>query len=1592
MNCLIKKIISIVLCYFLVLSLLPLSAIVTTAATYGGSGTEADPYIVSSQAQLVSTLSTHNVKGIYIKLNNDISLSSSYVPVKLNANLDGDFHTITAKTQFFTNNYGTLKNFYYTNTVTRVNTSGSYAGIICDENYGTISGVIATGHIDNDCYHPSSGDGDITCAARAGIIAGLSSQGTIVNCAAFGSLKLDCSYGSHAGGITAYGDVTNCYASVSVSTLGGGRYGTSSNDPITLNTAINSFFEAETGVTGSVSSADMKTDSFVELLNSNPILTDSKWVRDTENKNSGYPILQYALNATISSSKTNVLLNGTEEVSFTCSDSSATIYYTLNGSIPTLTSNKYTSPLNISSTTTVTVIAYKNGVYTKPKSFLFAKILGNGTVEDPYQINSEAALCTIEELGGDDYYILTQNITLNGTLPSFGNFSGHFDGQNYEINNVYSDKLIAGLTSTNYGIIENITLRIKENNEFYARSGLADYNYGVIYNCHFKGDFNSPYLSTHCTGGIVGENYGIIEKSSFEGNFVSKGTMKGGGLVGLNEGTISHCDFIGDVYVDDIPFAAESKYQGYVGGLVGYNNGVIEYSNITATRVYSYTRNYVGVIIGAFVGDGDFSLVVDCTENVDYLNYDRISYIEWGTCSINRNIGISSGNPIPTPHDHEFYFDVDTPVCGQKRHTVCVCDCGISVAVDSWTDDYYNTTHRYNVTIIEPTCTEDGTSTKICENCSHTIVDTIPATGHKTSIPYLKITNDSKYPFNIDNNIISSTNTAYSTTSSLTLEVLEDHTFSCQYYLSSYNYYCTLYIYLNGTRVDYTNSSTNYNKNLTVKRGDIITIKFTCEASTSTVYTGYVIINSTMEEKVPFDCDEPAICEWCNSEIAPELIVHTWDDGVIFEVPTHLNEGKRIFTCKCGAKKIELIEKLSEHIWDEGVVTTAPTHTTEGVKTYTCECGKTYIEAIAKLTEHVWNEGVVTTTPTHTTEGVKTYTCECGESYTEKIAKLTEHVWNNGVITRAPTCVLEGVKTYTCPCGESYTEAVNVIDHYILVSAVTTLTAISLENSSSYPFTNSNDTYTSTNKVASSTSTFYIRAQYDCTLTIEYGVSSESNYDWLTIYKNTTQQDRISGEVSGKTITISLVAGEYIKITYSKDGSVDRNSDQGYFKIISGSQIVIENTERVSAESQNASCTHAVICDGCGTEIKPIIQHIWDTGVITTQPTHITVGEKKFTCTDCGLNKYEVVEKISVHEWDSGVVTTIPTHMVNGVKTFCCQCGATYSIAIEKIAEHDYKTQIVVDPTCTAEGYTNYICECGDSYVSDYVSIINHSYGDWYAINSPTCTETGVDEHKCVYCQYTETKVVDALGHDHSVWVTEYPTCTKKGYKYSKCTRCDNTEKEVLYALEHNIQNEKCVSCGIETVIIESTHNYKNSINEEYIISKENAVKIMLTFSAETRTEDYFDTISIYDGNNNLFGKYSGTELSSKSLTIDGSFVKIVLSSDSTVNYYGFKANVFVVYSACEHIDAEWITDQEATLIHIGHKNLSCKECNAIIGEGDIPKVNIDEVSEKDYKYISDVYTGKVTTSNNIEFCDINGDGKFDIRDIIAIKEILNSL
>jgi hypothetical protein len=72
--------------------------------------------------------------------------------------------------------------------------------------------------------------------------------------------------------------------------------------------------------------------------------------------------------------------------------------------------------------------------------------------------------------------------------------------------------------------------------------------------------------------------------------------------------------------------------------------------------------------------------------------------------------------------------------------------------------------------------------------------------------------------------------------------------------------------------------------------------------------------------------------------------------------------------------------------------------------------------------------------------------------------------------------------------------------------------------------------------------------EQDGTLYFDYKVSSERNYDKLSVIKNSTTEYVYSGESSADQVSLSVVAGDIVKFTFSKDGSSSSGSDCAWLR------------------------------------------------------------------------------------------------------------------------------------------------------------------------------------------------------------------------------------------------------------------------------------------------------------------------------------------------------------------------------------------------------------------------------------------------------------
>lgn len=88
---------------------------------------------------------------------------------------------------------------------------------------------------------------------------------------------------------------------------------------------------------------------------------------------------------------------------------------------------------------------------------------------------------------------------------------------------------------------------------------------------------------------------------------------------------------------------------------------------------------------------------------------------------------------------------------------------------------------------------------------------------------------------------------------------------------------------------------------------------------------------------------------------------------------------------------------------------------------------------------------------------------------------------------------------------------------------------------------------------------------------------------------------------------------------------------------------------------------------------------------------------------------------------------------------------------------------------------------------------------------------------------------------------------------------------------------------------LQSSHDYESNLDKWWIYTVPDATHIELTFSEETCFESDYDRLTIYDKDDNFINYYTGSQLSNETVTIPGDTVKLRLTTDGSVSYYGFR-------------------------------------------------------------------------------------------------------
>jgi hypothetical protein len=631
----------------------------------GGSGTEADPYLIDTAEQLNTVGLMLCLWDRHFKLMANIDLST-FTGTSFNiigTNLDNPF------TGVFDGNDHAIFNFTYDSNdrnyiglfgyVNDPNAEIKNLGLIdpnvnagTGDDVGSLVGYLREGTISNcyaeggsvagdafvgglvgwnyyfttirDCYTTVAVDAD----SRVGGLVGINHVGTITNCRASGPI----SGADMVGGLVGlnFGTISDSYATgvvVASDKSAGGLVGFNNGGVVTSSLATGTVSGSnQVGGLAGGSSGTIRDSYATGVVDGNTIVGG----------------LVGSAGGTIANCYSNGSVIGTSDVGGLLGSSSGAAvssYWDMDTSGQTSSAagiGKTTAQMQTAATyvswgcggvwTIVEGVDYPHLVWENLPGILLTDLPvyagGSGEPNDPYLIATAEQLNAIGQTTchWDKHFVLTADIDLSvytGTEYNIiANFTGAFDGNDYTISNFTYDSndrdyiglfgYLSGGEIKNLGLIDP---NVDAGTGNYVGSLVGRLEGGNISSCYVEGGSST---GNNYVGGLVGRNSIFLSAGKISNCYSTAsvfGNERVGGLAGYNRSTITNSYSAGSVTGDS-----------YIGGLVGANSGTI--ANCYATGNVTGTENTGGLLgsnhgtignsyaTGAVSGTSDFGGLV----------------------------------------------------------------------------------------------------------------------------------------------------------------------------------------------------------------------------------------------------------------------------------------------------------------------------------------------------------------------------------------------------------------------------------------------------------------------------------------------------------------------------------------------------------------------------------------------------------------------------------------------------------------------------------------------------------------------------------------------------------------------------------------------------------------------------------------------------------------------------------------------------------------------------------------------------------------------------------------------------------------------
>ena len=561
----------------------------------GGTGTKADPYLISSPKQLDQI---RNFTTSHFKLTTDIDLTDiNWIPIpNIEGTIDGDGFKIknlyinTSNNSVgligLINKNGIVKNLTFENPY--VKNSGQYSGVVAGQSNGVLNNVhVLNGEVIGGNYFTGGLIG--STYAYGATIEKLSYKGKVNGTMYVGGLF----------GQARYANINQASSSaeiVSTMDFAGGLIG--HTDKIVLNDAYSTGqIDSEGRQTGGIV-GELTSSSSINNIYSSMNINGTTDIGGIVGTNAGTINNVFSLNSNIKGSNSNgghIAGKNTGKITGAAFPDSLKYISNVPHTSRLLNSSELTKAETYQTFDFENVWKINpNGLPTLKSSNVESQLpelndepnaeIHEGEIS--YIIRNPLELNSIRFAPESNFH-LKNDIDLDGlNWEPISSFQGKFDGNNFTIKNLYINRNTssAGLFSLldKIAVVKNLTFKDPHVEHHYYYTGvLAGEGKGTISNIHvIDGQVSSDW---QYTGGLLGSAHSAtIQKSSFTGTV--EGSLHTGGLVGI----------IYNSNLDQLFVSAEiTNTGGNAGGIIGETQ-----SSSTVTNVHSegsITSNQKGV-------------------------------------------------------------------------------------------------------------------------------------------------------------------------------------------------------------------------------------------------------------------------------------------------------------------------------------------------------------------------------------------------------------------------------------------------------------------------------------------------------------------------------------------------------------------------------------------------------------------------------------------------------------------------------------------------------------------------------------------------------------------------------------------------------------------------------------------------------------------------------------------------------------------------------------------------------------------------------------------------------------------------------------